>query len=133
MKYKKYVIQLLTGLLIAFILMWYRGIFNARDVSDRLLIICDSVTILAFLYLGIGSLLWVSSTGYFTIFGYAFKKCVHVLFPGAGNADTESYYAYKTRKSAERKPSSEQTMLITGLFFLVCSFILTAVWYLPAE
>lgn len=133
MKYKKYVIQLLTGLLIAFILMWYRGIFNARDVSDRLLIICDSVTILAFLYLGIGSLLWVSSTGYFTIFGYAFKKCVHVLLPGVGNADTESYYAYKTRKSAERKPFSEQTTLITGLFFLVCSFILTAVWYLPAE
>ena len=130
MKYKKYGIQLLIGLLLAFMLMWYRGIFDARTVSDGLLIVCDSVTILAFLYLGIGSLLWVSSTGYFAIFGYAFKRCVHAFIPGADNTDTENYYEYKTRKNTGRKSFSEQITLIIGLFFLVCSLILTAVWYL---
>lgn len=130
MKYKKYGIQLLIGLLLAFMLMWYRGIFDARTVSDGLLIVCDSVTILAFLYLGIGSLLWVSFTGCFTIFGYAFKKCIHAFFPGAGNTDTENYYEYKAKRNAVRKPFSEQTTLITGFFFLACSFILTAVWYM---
>lgn len=130
MKYRKYGISLLTGLLLSFMLMWYRGFLSAQNPADRVLIVCDSMTILAFLYLGTGALLWVSATGCLDIFGYAFKKCVHVLLPGRLHDTAGNYYEYKVKKSEGQKAHRERYALGTGLFFLLCSFILAAVWYM---
>lgn len=133
MKHKKHWIQLLIGLAIAFLLMWQRGLFSAQTVADRFLIVCDGMTIVAFLYLGIGSLIWVSTTGWFDIFGYAFKKCAHAFIPGLVHENVGKYYDYKMKKCEERKPFSERSTLIIGTVFLVCSIIFTVVWYMLAE
>ncbi len=129
MKHKKYVIQLLTALLISFMIMLMRGLFEAEKLADKVLIICDGFTITSFAFLGIGALIWVSTTGWFDIFGFAFQRAVHVFIPGQIRDKTGSYYDYKMKKAAERKPFSERSTLIIGLVMLAASIVLTVVWY----
>lgn len=129
MKHKKYIIQLLTAVLISFLLMLMRGLFEAEKLADKVLIICDGFTITAFCFLGIGALIWVSTTGWFDIFSFAFQKALHAFIPGRVHDKTGSYYDYKMKKAADRKPFSERSTLIIGLVMLAVSFVLTYVWY----
>lgn len=129
MKHKKYVIQLLTALLISFMIMLMRGLFEAEKLADKILIICDGFTVTSFCFLGIGALIWVSTTGWFDIFGFAIQRAVHVFIPGQIRDKTGNYYDYKMKKADERKPFSERSTLIIGLVMLAASIVLTVVWY----
>lgn len=133
MKSKKYVIQLVVGLLIAFVIMWQRGLFAAETVADKVLIICDGFTVVALVYLCMGALLWVSGTGMLDIFGYALKKGANALIPGRVFDDLGGYYEYKVSKQEKRKGFKERSTLIIGFLFLVLSIVLTLVWYSVAQ
>ncbi len=133
MKSKKYVIQLLIGVFIAFVIMWQRGLFLAESVADKVLIICDGFTVVAFIYLCLGVLLWISSTGTMDIFSYALKKGVNALVPGRIFDDLGGYYEYKMSKEEKRKGFKERSTLIIGFLFLVISIVLTLVWYSVAQ
>ncbi len=129
MKHKKYGIQILGAVLLSFLIMLMRGLFRAGTLADRVLIICDGFTITAFCFLGIGALIWVSTTGWFDIFGFAFGKALHAFIPGRVHDKAESYYDYKVKKAADRKPFSERSTLIIGFVLLLVSIVLTCVWY----
>ena len=129
MKHKKYIVQIIAGVILSFLIMWYRGLFSFESTADTVLIICDGFTITAFLYLGIGSLLWMSTTGFFDIFGYAFKKGAHALIPGHIHDKIGSYYDYVMDKKTGRKKYTEWSALIVGAGFLLLVIILTIVWY----
>ena len=129
MKYLKYVIQVVIGVLVAFAVMCYRGLFASTNTQDTLLIICDGFTVTAFLYLGIGALLWLSTTGIFDIFAYAFKKGAHALIPGRTHDKIGGYYEYKMEKQADRKHYTEWSALIVGAGFLLLSILFTVIWY----
>lgn len=129
MKRKKYGIQLLSAVLISFLFMLMRGLFEAETPADKVLIICDGFTVTAFGFLGIGALIWVSTTGWFDIFGFAFGKALHALIPGRVHDSTGSYYDYKMKKAADRKPFSEHSTLIIGFVLLAVSIVLTILWY----
>lgn len=129
MKHKKYGIQLLSAVLISFLFMLTRGLFEAETLADKVLIICDGFTVTAFGFLGIGALIWVSTTGWFDIFGFAFGKALHVFIPGRIHDSTGSYYDYKMKKAADRKPFSERSTLIIGFVLLAVSIVLTILWY----
>ena len=129
MKSKKYVIQLLVGLLIAFVIIWQRGLFAAESVADKVLIICDGFTVVAFIYLCLGALLWISSTGTMDIFSYALKRGVNALLPGRVFDDLGGYYEYKMNKQEKRKGFKEHSTLVIGFLFLIISIGLTLVWY----
>lgn len=129
MKHKKYGIQLLSAVLISFLFMLTRGLFEAETLADKVLIICDGFTVTAFGFLGIGALIWVSTTGWFDIFGFAFGKALHVFIPGRIHDSTGSYYDYKMKKATDRKPFSESSTLIIGFLLLAVSIVLTILWY----
>lgn len=133
MKHKKKLIAILTGILLAFLIMCARGLFQDMQAADRILIICDGFTIVAFLYLGIGGLLWVSDTGFFDIFAYAIQKGAHALIPGRVNDRLSGYYEYKTQKQEKRKQHDDKNALFAGLLFLAVSIMLTVSWYMLAE
>ena len=133
MKSKKYVIHLLVGLLIAFVIIWQRGLFAAESVADKVLIICDGFTVVAFIYLCLGALLWISSTGTMDIFSYALKRGVNALLPGRVFDDLGGYYEYKMSKQEKRKGFKEHSTLVIGFLFLVVSIVLTMVWYSVAQ
>ncbi|HKM34094.1 MAG TPA: DUF3899 domain-containing protein [Lachnospiraceae bacterium] len=129
MKHMKYVVQIIAGVVLSFIIMCYRGLFSSTSTAEIVLIVCDGFTIIAFLYLGIGSLLWLSTTGIFDIFGYAFKKGAHAIIPGRIDDKTGDYYEYKMDKITRRKKYTEWSALVVGAGFLLLVIILTIVWY----
>ena len=132
MKKVKVIVQIGVGLLLAFLIMWYQGLFVVTKLSDIIMAIADGFTVVAVLYLGIGSLMWISSTGFFDIFGFAVKRGLHAILPGMIQECEGNYYEYKVQKNEKRKGFTEHLTLKLGLVFLVISIILTAVWYAVA-
>ena len=129
MKNVKYYVQAGLGLVLAFAIMVFRGLFEEGTVADKVMIIGDGFTVVAVLYLGVGALMWVSTTGFFDIFGYAFKKAAHALVPGLVQDDAGRYYEYKVEKEIKRKGFFEHFTLKLGVVFLIISAILLWVWY----
>lgn len=129
MKRIKYIVQAVLGLLLSFGVMFYRGLFQAGNAGDRIMIICDGFTVTALLFISVGFLLWVSTTGFFDIFGYAVRKGAHSLIPGLVRDNLSGYYEYKLEKESERKDRGAKSTLIVGAAFLAVSLALTAVWY----
>ena len=133
MKKAKIWIQLVLGLLIVGFVMWTSGISVMTKLSDIIMAISDGFTVAAVLYLGMGGLMWISTTGFFDIFGFAFKRAARAFIPNFFvDADT-SYYEYKVGKSEKRSGFTQHSALIMGVIFLVISIILTVVWYSVAE
>ncbi len=129
MKNIKYYVQAGTGLLLAFLVMISRGLFEKGTVADKVMAVGDGFTVVAVLYLGVGALAWVSTTGFFDLFAYAAKKAAHALLPGMVQDDVGRFYEYKVEKESKRKGFLEHFTLLLGVIFLLISIVLLFVWY----
>lgn len=129
MKNLKYYVQIAVGLLLAFFVMVTRGLFTAEKVSDVIMYIGDGFTVAGVLYLGVGALIWISSTGFFDIFGFAVKKAAHAIVPGMIDNIDGNYYEYKVQMTEKRKAFFHYFTLILGLVFLAISAIFLFIWY----
>ena len=129
MKKAKFAATLATGLILAFAAMYIRGLFEAKTAEDIVKAIGDGFTVAGLLYFFLGALMWVSTTGFFDIFGYAFKKAAHALVPGMVQEVASNYYDYKVDKLEKRKGFTQHSALVVGIGFIVISVILTMVWY----
>ncbi len=129
MKHKKTFATFLSGGVLSFLLMWQRGLFKAQLPADRVLIIADGFTLVSFLYLGVGALMWVSTTGVFDIFGFAFKKAAHALIPGKDPQKVGKYYEYRLGKKEKQKEFQGGSALAAGAVLLGLSFAATLIWY----
>jgi hypothetical protein len=127
----KFWIEALVGLLLASLIMWSRGVFTAKDAAAVVMAIGDGFTVVAVLYLGVGALMWVSTTGMFDVFGYAVKRGMRALIPGFYSEDADGrFYEYKVKQEEKRKKGFTQySTLIWGMIFFAISIVLTAVWY----
>lgn len=129
-KLVRYVVQIIIALLLSLFFMKIRGAFDAEaETAKRFMGVCDGFSMTAMLYVCFGFLLWVSTTDFFDIFGYAFRKGAHVLIPGMGFDKLGSYYDYKQEKIEKRGTRPEYSTLYIGLGMLALSAVLVAVWY----
>lgn len=96
---------------------------NCRYLSDGFFIV-------SVIFTGMGVLLWVSTTGFFDIFGYAMKSLLVLFSPLKKPSEHPHYYEYKCEKEAKRqgKPITH-TVLIVGLILLALSLICLALYY----
>ncbi len=142
MKFKKYLVQAIVALALSVSVMVSRGAFATGAVTaDRIMAISDGFTVAALLFICLGALIWISSTGFFDIFSYAFKKAARVFVPGAYAGETANYYTYVTGQKDKRKGkqerreeaglegASEKSTLIIGLVCLALSLIFWGLWY----
>jgi len=142
MKFKKYLVQAVVALALAVSVMMSRGAFaGGVTAADRIMAISDGFTVAALLFICMGILVWISTTGFFDIFSYAFKKAARVFVPGAYAGETANYYTYVTGQKDKRKgkqerreeagleAKSEKSTLIVGLICLVFSLIFWGLWY----
>lgn len=85
--------------------------------------------IIAVLYVGVGSLMWISTTGFFDIFGYAVKFIAYRFSPSHRD-ERFTYYDYKCEQNDKRdaKPMTH-TVLIAGLLVLACAFVSLMMYY----
>lgn len=80
----------------------------------------DALFVPAVLWLGLAGLMWVSTTGFFDIFSYAFKSLLVLFSTLKKPSDLGSFYDYKLEKEEKRTGETVSvTMLIVGgLLFL---------------
>jgi len=137
-----YAVAIAIGLMLAFGIMCYRGLFEAEwersepvsgevasGAEDPLLgneILSDGFFVAAMIYLGIGALLYVSSTGTLDMLMYGLRSLVHVFLPRTLHRDKGGFYEYKMKKKENRKPVPFQ-MIWIGLAFLLLAILCVSV------
>jgi hypothetical protein len=96
-------VQLMIALVIAGMMASRQGFaldgaayLNCRDISD-------GCFVSGMIFTGMGMLLWVSSTGFFDIFGYAMKSLLVLFSPLKKPGEHPHYYEYKCEKEEKRK------------------------------
>lgn len=102
-----------------------------KNPSDQLKTVADAFSIIAILYLCFGSLLLVSSTGFFDIFGFAIRRGAHALLPGLVNDNLGDYYEYQEEKKLKRKSYSLKSTFIAGVILFAVALALT-IWWVAA-
>lgn len=120
-----------AALVLCFLLL---GGTVCESTGQTVLVISDSLTIVGLLYFSLGLLFWVSSTGFFDIFGYTAVRVLGTFIPGLGGMSASArtdFYEYKEEKklSRDRKKGSMKTTLFIGAVILVLAVIATVVWY----
>ncbi|MDE5819146.1 MAG: DUF3899 domain-containing protein [Lachnospiraceae bacterium] len=128
-KLKSYVIQTVAGLILSVSVMFWQNVFARENAADVIRGVCDGFTVTALLYVAMGMLLWISTTGFFDIFGFAFRKGVHHILPVIIHEDPGGFYEYKVEKEEKRQVKPQRSTLLVGSFFLAVSIVLTLVWY----
>ncbi len=94
---------------------------NARHLSDGFFVIGMFVT-------GVGLLTWVSTTGFFDIFNYAFKSLLVLFTPFVKPENFPKFYDYKTMKAENRK-KTEYSLLFMGLGLMIMAALFLFVHY----
>ena len=72
------------------------------------------------MWLGVGGLMWIATTGFFDIFGYAFKSLLVLFSPLKKPSDMEHFADYKLAKEEKRAGGSIPfaTLIVGGLLIL---------------
>lgn len=117
----------LSSALVVFLIcavVW--GLFTESDTLQVVRILADSFFIPGALFVGIALIGWMSTKGAYDIFGYSIRGLLS-MWKKESYFKSNSYYDYKQKKDAERKPFNKQ-MLFVGLIFLALGVIATVVF-----
>ena len=126
---KEWLITLFIGFVIATAVSLSRGFSFSADTELSFRSLSDGCFISAFVLMGVGILVWISTTGFFDIFGYAMHSLL-VLFTSLRNPSShESYIDYKAQKN-EKRGKAQPYILIVGLIFLVLSGLFLLFWHM---
>ena len=83
----------------------------------------DGFIVIGFLNFGFGVLVWISSTGFFDIFGFAFKSFLNFFIPRSLTSEKANYYEYKVKKAERRK----KTAFFNAMFLVGAAMIALAI------
>ena len=125
---KKYVIQLVVGLLLATGIFFLRMPQMEAGTAGTIMAVSDGFAVTGLLYIGFGVLFYASGSGFFDFINYAFQRGVSLIVPRFDKG-IDNYYEYKVKKQEERKLFSMKSTVILGLVFLVISAVFTGIWY----
>lgn len=113
---------------LAFAVARLRGLDFSKSVQLNARYLSDGFFVIGLLATGLGLLIWVSTTGFFDIMGYAVKSVV-VLFSSLKKPkDHISFYDYKQIKNENRgKPL--HALLLSGVACILLSLVCLVVYY----
>ena len=122
-------VQLVIAVVIALLVAASEGLAPSAEAYVNYHHLCDGFFVSAVIFVGLGGLLWISATGFFDIFGYAFKSIVHLLTPSKHDEQFPRYYDYKCEQNDKRegKPLTH-TVIVVGLIVLALSFLCLALY-----
>lgn len=126
-KMLQYGISTGIGLLIAFIIMYTKGLFVAGKSPDQIMhILSDAFFVPGVLIFMIGMLVWVSATGFFDSIGYLFSSAANMLVPFT-KKEPKRYADYKEERKGKRI-RTPYFMLIVGLCFIAVAAVFVILW-----
>ena len=126
-KLTEYAICFAVEVIIAFLVIWSKGFFT-QSAAVNLQILADAFFVAGVLMTLFAGMLFVSSEGALIGIGFVLRNVVLTFIP-MGRAKHEKYADYRERKLSEMKKQESNSILVTGLFFLIIGVILTVIWY----
>ncbi|MDI9521160.1 MAG: DUF3899 domain-containing protein [Bacillota bacterium] len=116
--FKKHLITLLAGLLIALPVFIKDGLFRADTAQRFYKALSNGCFLAAVLLLGVGFLTLVSNTGFFNAFRYNLYSIFRGMTKKGRSAPKVAFYEFNQEKR-RRKGRFSHLMVIGSLFFLV--------------
>ena len=112
---KKWIKRLIILIIDVALIVWITVSRHGKILGDVTIstvhALSDGFFVVGLLNLGFGFLMWVSTTGFFDIFGYSAKAILNFFIPRSmlermGRTDkTGDFYEYKVKKAEKRKNS----------------------------
>ncbi|MBQ8554734.1 MAG: DUF3899 domain-containing protein [Clostridia bacterium] len=125
-----YLVQSVIAIAIAVGVAWGQGFTTDLELVWWCRLFSDGFFVSALLFIGIGLLIWVSTTGFFDIFSYGFSSLLVLFTPLKKPSDHKHYYEYKCEKEAKRKgKGSPLSILFVGIACLLLSTLLVFLYY----
>ena len=125
-KLSKYIITIVIGILIAFLVAYSKDIFNQEAKKDIFHILSDSFFVPGVAISGIGLLMFVSNEGAFDGLAFAMMSFFK-LFSIKNEKKFKTYNDYKEQKREKKNPVA--FILISGLFLIGVSIIMLILYY----
>ena len=127
-KLLQYGISTAVGAAISIWVMYMEGLFEIEGLTTDLIymILCDAFFVAGIFLALFGALVWISSTGFFDTFGFAFCTAAHLILPFIKH-DTQTFYDYKTEK-AEKRGDPKGFLAIVGIGYLLVSTVFLILW-----
>ena len=119
-------IYLSVGLIVALTCATIWDLFSQTEPLQIVRILADSFFMPGVFFLGFSLLGWMSRLGAYDIFGYSING-LFSMWKKESYFKATSYYDYKQKKDAERKPANKQ-MLYVGLIYAALGVIFTVVY-----
>ena len=109
-----------VGALITFLVFRYRSGFAYADLKGDRTLAClsDGAFVAGVILLGVGILVWVSTTGFFDMLSYGIRGLGRALLPFLRLRKHKNYYEYKLEKEAKRHPITA-ALPVNGIFWLL--------------
>lgn len=90
----------------------------------------DGFFVIGFFNFAFGVLVWISFTGFFDIFGFAFKSFLNFFIPRSLISEKANYYEYKVKKAERRKKTVFfRNMLIIGAGMMILGILFNILVY----
>ena len=116
-----------AGLLVG-IYLWLNSWSPLMTALDQYRIFANAFTLAGVLLLGLGALVWVSTTGFFDGLGYALKHLGGMLIPG--NRGKELRYSdYKEEMAEKHKAVPVLHLLLVGLLCMALTALFMVKFY----
>lgn len=122
---KKVLIRTAAGFVIAFLVWYVTGLFQAEGLKDILRILSDGFFVAAALLLGSGGLVWTYNGGVMDGLGFSFKTLLDRM-RGDYHERRQTFMEY--RENREAKASSPKYLLLSGLVHLVLAILAVLVY-----
>ena len=103
------------------------GFSFTNDLIDIYSNLADAFTVPGILMVLVGSLVWVSTTGFFDTLTFGVSILFKGLLPFKKGERFERFYDYKARKD-EKRLTGYGFIVISGAIFLVIGIIFTALF-----
>lgn len=127
-KWVKYSVQLIVGVVISLLIAWLRLPQMPEGKAGTIMAFSDGFSVCGLLWLSMGILLTITSTGFLDPLAFAFRRGVNAFLPNFHPYEG-GFYEYKMEKKEKRKEFKEYSVIVIGAVLLIVSAILTAVWY----
>ena len=89
--------------------------------------LADAFTIPGVVFLMVGVLVWVSTTGFFDFLGYALGNFGRMLIP-MSKKPHQTFYDYKVSRS-EKRAAGYSCIFVTGALLIAVAIVFTILFY----
>ena len=127
---KKWIKRIIILVLDVILITWISiSRYNTRLASDPINVfhaMSDGFFVTGFLNFGLGALIWISTTGFFDVFGYSAKSILNFFLPRSwmermGMTPKGDFYEYKVKRQEKRKEPllPIETLWLGGTMMLI--------------